>query len=157
MPKYHHEVDLYVRAKDRAELVRSFQNTPVHVWGSGPWKRLCPNAIVHRAIPFEKTVEIMKRAKLLLNSAPRFKHGSHERILYGLACGCSVLTGESSFISNHFPNEPSLLTYRYGHWQEVQPKQHGRKVLLTNHSWDQRAKTLITSVKKIFESNHALV
>ena len=157
LPTYHHEVDLYVRAKDRVELVRAFSSTPVHIWGSGPWKRLCPNAIVHRSIPFEKTIEKMKRAKLLLNSAPRFKHGSHERILYGLACGCSVLTGESSFITNHFHDEPSLYTYRYGHWQEISPKYSERKVNLNHHSWDQRAKTLITFVKNFFETNHALV
>lgn len=155
--RYHLELDLFVRAKDRVELIRALDH--VHVWGEGPWKELCPNAIVHPAIAFTETLEIIKKSKLLLNSSPRFKQGSHERILTGLACGCAVLTGDNPFVSNNFGDCAEVLTYPYGQWDVARDKAasmdkslivNGRDKILGNHTWDHRAKTLISNCEKYF-------
>ena len=97
----------------------------------------------------------MKKAKVVLNSSPRFKRGSHERILYALMCGCCVLTGESTFINESFIDQKHLLTYRYGQWEnkllDFLPRweeiaAEGQAEVLAAHTWDARAETLLISL-----------
>lgn len=145
LPLYHHEVDLYTRGKDRVEILRKLKG--VHVWGEGPWKKYCPEATVYPPIDFMETLEIMKRAKVVVNSSPRFKQGSHERILYALLSGAAVFTGENGFVKHHFPHQ---FTYQYGEW-EVEHSfddwecraRVGQEAVLLNHTWDARAPGLI--------------
>ncbi|MFZ0565472.1 MAG: glycosyltransferase [Chlamydiales bacterium] len=153
LPLWHHEVDLYTRGKDRVDLIHSLKDYPIHIWGEGPWKKYNPEAEIHTPIAFEQTIEIMKKAKVVLNSSPRFKGGVHERILYALMCGCMVVTGENPFVNTHFIDQQELLTYRYGQRQDKfadwLPNWHrlaiqGQEKARDRHTWDARAKTLLT-------------
>ncbi len=136
LPIFHLEVDRYTRGKDRIELLSRCKK--VHVWGEGAWARYLPNATVHPPISFEKTLEIMSRAKVVVSSSPRFKRGWHERIFYGALAGAAVLSNTD--IGFH---------YEYGEWElpdmsawrEVAEK--AQAVTLTHHTWDHRARTLL--------------
>jgi len=138
LPGYHTEVDLYTRFKDRIELLRALKSHQVHIWGNGPWEKYVPNALIHPPIPFDQTLEIMKEAKVVVNSSPRFKQGLHERIIYGSLCGAAVL----SAIGGGY-------TYRYGewedlsfdNWEEIAAQAQAR--ILAEHTWDHRANTLL--------------
>ena len=148
--EYHKEVDQYTRGKDRVELLQALAQYSVHVWGCGPWEKYAPRAEVHPPLPFEKTLSIMQRAKYVLNSSPRFKRGSHERIFYGQICGACVITGSTSFTAK-LPSA-SLITYHFGEWghslEKIKaiPYQQvaacGQQHALTEHTWDARAKTV---------------
>jgi len=139
LPRYHTEVDLYTRFHDRINLLRSLKSHNVHIWGNGPWEKYVPNATVHPPVPFDQTLEIMKQAKVVVNSSPRFKQGLHERILYGSLCGAAVLSAHGGGY-----------TYRYGewedqsfeNWEEVAKKSQAQ--VLAEHTWDHRAKTLLS-------------
>lgn len=157
--RLHHELDLYIGGKDRMDLVNSLESMDLHIWGEGPWEKVAPKAIFHGPVSFQESLEVMQRAKLLLNSSPRFKNGSHERLFYGLASGALVVTGNNSFIKGSFTDEKDILTYEYGSCKESVPKiakmlandderqacvERGKRIVAASHTWENRAETLLT-------------
>ncbi len=163
---YHHELDLYLGTKDRVELVKALKGFDVHIWGEGPWQKYCPEAICHPSLSFVEALEVMKRAKIVLNSSLRFKHGSHERIFHGIMCGALVMTGESSYVAEHFCDEESLLTYSYGKWDEAREKlaavsnreeivAKGRAIVEREHTWEARAKSLLHQLPTHLPLSHS--
>jgi spore maturation protein CgeB len=146
LPRYHHEVDLYTRGKDRVELSRSLKGHRVHIWGEGPWEKYLPHHPIYPPLSFDQTLEMMKKSKVVLNSSPRFKSGAHERIFYALMCGASVYTGENDYLKTHLPE---VLTYRFGEWETPcfknwqESAEEGQKRVLAAHTWDARAATLL--------------
>lgn len=138
LARHHFAVDLYTRFHDRVNVLRALKTHTIHIWGKGPWKKYVPEAIIHPAIPFEETVEIMKKAKVVVNSSPRFKRGLHERILYGSLCGAAVLSGQGGGY-----------TYRYGEWEDLSfadwksIAQAKQEEVLEEHTWDHRARSLL--------------
>lgn len=153
LPRLHTEVDRYICGKERIELIRSIKNHKVHIWGSGPWEKFCPNHIVNPALPFDQVLEVMKKSKVTLNSSPRFKSGAHERIFYASLCGSSVYTAENPYLKTHLP---LLHTYRYGNlhspsfanWQAHAEANQAQ--VLASHTWDARAATLLEKINVIF-------
>jgi len=162
LPILHHELDLYIGGKDRIDLVNALQGLSVHVWGRGPWEKCCPKAFIHPSISYTQSLSIMKKAKIVLNSSPRFKHGSHERIFHASACGAAVATSESSYILRDFEKNKSLLTYSHEGWKEFRSRilsllndpcrlfemaEQGRKITLAHHTWDHRAQELLKQLR----------
>lgn len=149
LPLFHYEVDQYCRGKDRIELLK---NRKVHIWGSGPWEKYCPHAFQHSQIPFQECLEIMKRSRFVLNSSPRFKQGSHERIFNALMCGACPVTMENGFTSKFFA-QGELITYKVGDWNfAMDPKEateiahRGQVKVLHEHSWEARSRLLLQSL-----------
>lgn len=138
-------VDQHVRDRDRIELVRAYGE--VDVWGTGPWEELCPQARVHGSLDFEGAIEVMRRARTVLCSAPRFKHGLHERLLISLMCGAQPVTGDAPLVRELFPMLP---TYRFGQWAPVvhdsEAVSAARDRVLKEHTWDERAKRLCSEI-----------
>lgn len=151
LPRYHGEVDRYTRGRDRVELIRSL-NLPVHIWGEGPWKKYLPGHPVHPPVSFDQALDIMKQSQVVLNSAPRFKAGAHERIFYALLCGAAVYTGENSFICTHLPE---IFTYRFGEWETLSLNNWksvaslGQEKALASHTWDSRGAALLKTFLEI--------
>jgi DUF based on E. rectale Gene description (DUF3880) len=148
-PFYHGEVDRYTRGKDRVMLIRSFKY-PIHIWGEGPWQKYAPQHHVNPPISFDQALTIMKDAQIVINSAPRFKGGAHERIFYALLSGAAVYTGENSYLKTHLPD---LFTYQFGewdlpsfdNWQAIASA--GQEKVLASHTWDSRAHDLLKILK----------
>ncbi len=158
LPLLHHELDLYIGGKDRVELVRAFKDCSVHIWGDGPWKKYVPQANVHLPVPFADTLPLLQKTKILLNSSPRFKQGSHERIFHGLVSGALVVTGENPYVCGELVKGKELLMYRHGQWAECVPQvtaclanetlRHslvaaGSARVSASHTWDHRARSLL--------------
>ncbi len=144
--RLHTQVDHYTRGKDRVELIKSLKGEKVNIWGGGPWEKYLPGCSIHPPLSFSETIEIMKESKVVLNSSPRFKSGSHERILYAYLCGAAAYTGETPYLREQFPH---LLSYTFGEyeksplssWQESATA--GQLRTLACHTWDARASTLL--------------
>lgn len=152
LPLLHHELDLYTRGKDRVSLIRSFPN--VHVWGDRGWEKYLSKDTLHPSIAFEATLEVMKQAKVVLNSSPRFKEGFHERIFYALLCGSLAVTGRTPFIEKHFAIGEELAVYNYGTYEALDLRcaaeiaSKGQEKVLKDHTWDNRAAALTLSLEK---------
>lgn len=164
-------LDNYTRGKDRVELVRSISDAKVHVFGDLAtdnavgilnWHHYLAsqkNVTVHPPTLFGEGLEILKRAKIVLNSMPFFRDGSHERIFTGLACGCLPITSESVYLREQFVPGEELLFYQSSRRADVnavvnewlgnekmrrQAVEKGRAKVMQHHTWDHRVKELLT-------------
>lgn len=161
--------DLYVRATDRIELLKSLCGLPVHIFGNRPAARGWEDFLdlkngdytLHPAVNFPESIEIMKQAKIVLNSSPMFKTGGHERIFYGLGCGAAVLTNRTTWIMEHYKENEEILLYNSKEKIEellsspgklVEIAQKGQEKALKNETWDARAKSLLEIMQQQYET-----
>ena len=171
-------VDNYMRGKDRFELIRSIKDVEVHVFGGTCWREEqpvqgwsqnlahYPNVVVHPAVTFEESLEILKQSKICLNSMPFFKNGTHERIFTGLSCGALPITTDNLWIRDNFIEGEEILLYQSGHWDEVNDKVHrylsdeikrkeivqrGREKVMREHTWDVRVDQLLKEIPPLLE------
>lgn len=151
----HHEMDLYIGGKERILLLQSLASLGVHIWGTGPWKKYVPTAHLHRPVPFQKALQLMEQSQIIINSSPRFKKGTHERLFYGPTRGAAVLTAHHPV--SFFQKDQSILTYEYGDWNllrdylapylsrpslTLEVAKNARESIMKDHTWDHRAKQL---------------
>jgi spore maturation protein CgeB len=166
-----HELEMYLKGKERMELLQSIQDAEIHVFGSSSgeknWKTQCknrPNIVVHDSVSYDESLEIMKKSKIILNSSLKNKNGAHERIFNGLAAGALVLTGENIYLREYFKDEENILFYRFSEAKQINQKindylaheskrkevvAHGREIVMKHHTWDQRVETLFEDIKPI--------
>lgn len=159
------EIEMYIRGKDRVELIRSIKDAKIDIFGSsdetGGWKKYLgnkSNVIIHDPVPFEQALDIMKHSKIVLNSCPWISYGAHERIFSGLACGALVITNENDFLKEEFKDGESLVFYHHGRWDKANHRvneylenvskresvvKKGREIVMNRHTWDHRARQLL--------------
>lgn len=103
--------------------------------------------------PFAKCLELIRRARVLMNSVTVFPHGSHERIWHGMAAGCAVATDQSSFMAEDFtdgetimfwPRDPAAIAPMIADAitdpQRLQAMADAaRPLYAANHTWTDRA------------------
>lgn len=171
-------LDNYTRGKDRVELIRSITDVPVHVFGElspdnavgilgwAPYLAAQKNVTVHPSVPFKEALQIMKQSKIVLNSMPFFRDGTHERIFSALACGGLCITSESIYLRDHFRDGEGVVFYSSKHRKDVNPfindilkHEHkrqeavsrGRGKVLSHHTWDVRVSELLEKLPPILE------
>lgn len=162
-PEIIDQIEIYAKGKERIELLKQVKDAPVDLFGQPLelWKKYLKNQsniVFHEPVDFNKAIEIMKESRIVLNSCVWMKDGTHERILAGLACGALVLTNENIYMREHFKNEESIAFYQLGKWDQANsiinhylshPEKmekvasKGRDIVMKEHTWDQRAQTLI--------------
>lgn len=171
-------LDNYTRGKDRVELIRSIKDVPVHVFGElspdnavgilgwAPYLAAQKNVTVHPSVPFSEALQIMKQSKIVLNSMPFFRDGTHERVFTALACGCLSITSESIYLREHFRDGEGVVFYSAKHRSDVnafindllkhehkrqESAAHGRGKVLLHHTWDVRVGELLEKLPPILE------
>lgn len=171
------DIEMYIRGKDRLELLKAIKDAKVDVFGSSEgagWKKYLgtkhSNIKIHDPVPYEQALELMKHSKIVLNSCPWIKNGTHERILAGLACGALVITNENIFMRENFKDGENIVFYQHqkrdkaNHrvneylenstkWNQVTSK--GRKAVMDAHTWDHRAASLIKEVTPMLRRMHS--
>lgn len=158
------DLELYIRAVDCVELLKAVKETPVHVFGScrtsEEWQALLGKEhspiISHPTVSYPKSIEILQKSKIVLVSTPT--RSSNEMIFAGLASGAAVLTTEHEWLKKFFKDKESLLFYHrkrphlipetLSYYLENEPERRalaskGRAIVMTQHTWDQRAQTLV--------------
>lgn len=173
LTKLFREVEACIKGRGRVEMVRAIKDAEVHIFGeskgSKGWKDYLSsqkNVVFHDSIPFEETIEVMRKSKILLNSVPFFKYGSHERLFYGLASGASVVTDETLFNKGEFKQGEGVLFYKAWKSGEIsseikellkEPKKRiaavekGRQKVLEKHSWECRVDFLVKEMPGILD------
>jgi spore maturation protein CgeB len=174
-----HYLDKYTRGKDRFELLRSIKDVEVHVYGDvtpynipqvSSWASYLSkqsNLILHPSVNYKESFKILKQSKICLNSMPFFRHGTHERVFTGLACGALPITSESSYLRESFKDEEHILYYRTKHWDHVNEQiqmclkeeekrctivANGRKLVMRDHTWDVRIDQLLHALPPILKN-----
>jgi len=171
-------LDNYTRGKDRVELIRSIKNARVHVFGElAPdnavgilgWQQYLAgqqNVVIHDSVPFGEGMNVLKQSKVVLNSMPFFRDGSHERIFTALACGCLPVSSESIYLREQFKAGEEIIFYKGSNRAAVgasidellanenkrqQNVMSGCEKVLRNHTWDNRVEELIKVLPPILE------
>jgi spore maturation protein CgeB len=167
------DIEMYIRGKDRVELVRSIKEAKVDVFGSADetagWKKYVGdkrNVVVHDPVPFKQALAIMKHSKIVLNSCPWISYGGHERIFAGLASGALVLTNENDFLKEEFKDGESIAFYQHGRWDKANHRvneyledvskrnlvaKKGREIVMNRHTWDHRAAQLLRELPALLK------
>lgn len=163
------EVELYIKGRDRVELIQSVKDAEVHIFGTTVdklnWKdyfKNTPNVVVHPGVNYSEALNIMKQSKIVLNSSIKNKEGAHERIFMGLACGALVVTNENSYIKSQFDTHEGLVLYKRSNFEDVNSQindylsdersrqrevERGRQKVLLHHTWDRRVKDLMVEIE----------
>lgn len=158
-------LEVYIKGVDRTELVKAVKGATVHVYGkpfpSVSWDKYLggrENVVLHSGVAFDGALDVMRRTKVLLNSSVKNKYGGHERIFTGILCGALVVTHENPYLTQYFKDEESILFYRHSELDKLNAKimkylqdedarlrivEKGREIVLSQHTWDHRAKSLI--------------
>lgn len=169
------ELDLYIKGKDRIELVKSIKECRVNIFGTssltGGWGKYIKNSNVkfNDPVHYEDAIEIMKQSKIILSSCPEVKNGADERTFAALGCGALVITNHNLYLQKHFRQGKEMLFYQPGKWQSVNEHIHhylsqpellekiassGQEKTLREHNWDVRAKELINKLSSTLEKMH---
>ena len=161
------EVELYIKGRDRLDLLNSIEDHLIHVFGSSvdvaDWSKLLQNKkniIIHPPVPYEKSIEIMKQSKIVLNSSLKNKRGAHERVFTAAACGAVVVTNDNPFMAENFSRGVDMLLYRRTKMSQLnediskllgnekkreEMARRGCKKVKEAHTWDHRALTLMSN------------
>lgn len=157
-------VDHFMRGYDRLRLLQAIRDVPVHVFGGTcmqvkGWNYYLKgqsNIVLHPSLPFPEAIQIMRKAKICLNSVPSFPDGSHERVFYSLGGYCLPFTTESRFLREEFGE--LIGYYRHDRLSSVNDDlikilrdekdlkervESARAIARSRHTWDQRAQTLV--------------
>lgn len=168
------EIEMYIRGKDRFELINAIKDAKVDLFGSADgqsgWRKYLAhkrNVVIHDPVPFEQALAIMKHSKIVLNSCPWIKNGGHERIFAGLACGALVITNENVYMREQFKDGESIVFYQHRKWDKANHRvneylensakrklvaEKGREQVMRNHTWDRRAEQLIKELPPLLAS-----
>lgn len=161
-------LEQYIRGRDRVELVRGIKNATVDVFGAPSedksWSDFfkdMPNVRCHPQVSFEKAIQIMQKAKIVLSSCAWIKDGIHERILAATKVGALAVCQENPYLIENFPSGESLLYYNYGDWKTINDQidyflahpqernariEQGQSLVANRHTWDHRANQLLHDI-----------
>lgn len=164
------EVEMYLKARERSDLLDAIQDREIHVFGNITWNKKFKsktNLITHSSVPYEQAIEVMKQSKIVLNSSIKNYYGAHERIFTAAACGAVVVTNDNPFMRENFEDGKEILLYRRGDLaqlnkavhqlldnedQRIQLAEAGQKRVMQSHTWDHRVKQLMTEIAPILEA-----
>jgi spore maturation protein CgeB len=168
------ELELYVKGRDKAQLLHAIHDVPIHIFGGTidkmSWKQYLAKSespiYAHGSVSFEQALKIMKKSKILLNPALKNSDGAHERVFAGIASGALVLTNPSRYLDEHFQEGEDILYYRHSspektnaliHTHLSHPEQclglieKGRAKVLEYETWDARVSTLLQEVPPLLD------
>lgn len=166
------DLELYIKGRSRAELVRAVRTHPLHLFNGSlekgyGWEKLVgensPNVTIHPPMHYDETFSILKRAKIVLNTFIKNKEGGHDRIFSGMACQALVATNENLFMKEHFKNRVELLLYKPWQLEKLEEQiapcladaalresiaMKGRDAVMKKHTWDLRFKEVLETLKQ---------
>jgi hypothetical protein len=94
-------LELYLSNTSRVKVLSSLASRKVTIVGNIADGTLRPGQAVtsfgYRS--FRQCVDLMSRAKILVNVVPSFPNGGHERVFYAMSRGAAVLTTRSTFLA----------------------------------------------------------
>lgn len=171
------ELELFVKGRDRVELIKSIKDAQVTIFGAtigvngwDTYLKGIKNVKIHSPIPFESAIEAMKMSKIVLNSSPASKNGAHDRIFAALGTESFLLTSQNIFMDHHFVNGQDLAYYIHGEWADVNEivqfylandaerlaaAKNGRDKAMAEHTWDRRVEDLLRQLPPLIEKAKA--
>lgn len=109
-------LDVYAISYYRERAIQTSVESGIRVALYGPGWENCkwinhPNLDYHKCVSPEEILTVMGKSKIVLNSMPNFKNGSHERIFNGMLAGAVVVSDTSIYLEEEFEGKNLLYLY----------------------------------------------
>lgn len=155
----------------REKLLESLAHSGVslQIYGSGyeecDWIK-CPNVHYGGMISPDEVLDKIADSKMLLNSMPWFKDGSHERIFNGMLNGTVVISEANDYLRETIPND-LWVSYELSDEKFAKLTKRTKELLeqlevldkmakaayqlaIENHTWEHRAKEIDEDLLSLF-------
>ncbi len=155
------QLEHYITGKHRTEMARAITSAPLHVFGDPLTKRGWPdllkgqkNVVFHKGVSFKEADQVLRQSKVVLNSMPLQRRGSHERFLLAIGCGAKLISSPSTYLEKEFPEESGLCYFRdTKKLDETAQKfllkpltgiKKAKEELFLHHTWEARVAKLLS-------------
>ena len=114
------------------------------------------------SLDIRENLELIKKAKVLVNITPTLRNGSHERVFTGMLNNTVVFTDRSAYYDEYFENNKNILYYSFNSLDEDVTKlkellsndkelfemsQNAYDIATKYHTWENRVDTMLEMVK----------
>jgi len=111
------EIIDYVRSYKRIELIKKIveSNLNITICGFG-WTDFVKNynnINYIGEVDIKENINLIRKAKLLVNTTPNFTNGSHERVFNGMLNNTVIFTDRSKFYDEYFKEGEEILYYSF--------------------------------------------
>lgn len=156
-------VDRALRGVERKKVLQSLHGVHLHLFGPekdiAEWKKvITTQCSYYGPQSFDEMQAIFQQSRVVLNSVPMFKRCVHERALYALAGGASVITNPNSYMQETLVPGKAV---RYGfeglneavlkmvenEEERLQEVEGQRRVVAGHHTWDVRVARLLEYIQ----------
>jgi len=161
-------VDRALRGLERKALLGSLQGVHLHIFGpekdKEAWQKIVKTECTyHGPQTFEEMRAVFQKSRVVVNSVPMFKRAVHERVLYALAGGASVITNKNSYMQETLPEGKGVGYFEGGDYKSAGEKigdmlkdekkrleavEKARNAIRQHHTWDNRVETLLNYLKR---------
>ena len=159
------EIIGYVRSVKRVELIKKIAKSGLNITicGNG-WESFVKehkNINYIGALNIKENLELIKKAKVLINVTPNFTDGSHERVFTGMLNNTVVFSDKSRYYDEFFEDEKNILYYSFNSLDEDIEKlknilkddkklyeisQNAYEIANKHHTWENRVDTMLEMV-----------
>ncbi|MFW2555524.1 glycosyltransferase [Aliarcobacter butzleri] len=159
------EIIGYVRSVKRVESIKKIAKSGLNITicGNG-WESFVKehkNINYIGALNIKENLELIKKAKVLINVTPNFTDGSHERVFTGMLNNTVVFSDKSRYYNEFFEDEKNILYYSFNSLDEDIEKlknilkddkklyeisQNAYEIANKHHTWENRVDTMLEMV-----------
>lgn len=159
-------VQNYIRSYSRILLIKKLSESGLNITicGNG-WENFAKehkNINYIGALDIKENLELIKKAKVLINVTPTLRNGSHERVFTGMLNNTVVFSDKSRYYDDFFEDEKSILYYSFNSLDKDIEKlktilsddkklfeisQNAYEIANKYHTWENRVDTILDMVK----------
>ncbi|MGJ0290210.1 glycosyltransferase family protein [Aliarcobacter cryaerophilus] len=159
-------VQNYIRSYSRILLIKKLSESGLNITicGNG-WENFAKehkNINYIGALDIKENLELIKKAKVLINVTPTLRNGSHERVFTGMLNNTVLFSDKSRYYDEFFENEKDILYYSFNSLDKDIEKlkailsddkklfeisQNAYEIANKYHTWENRVDTILDMVK----------
>jgi hypothetical protein len=118
------------------------------------------------AVPFKEVVDLCRKSKVVINSAPHIRQGYHERLFLSLASGTVTLVGKGHLLPSWLVETGRVVEYDSSSLESIDEKlcdaekrlfdaENVLSWLEKEHTWDARIEQHLPEIERSVEQLHA--
>ncbi|MFX4231061.1 glycosyltransferase family protein [Aliarcobacter butzleri] len=155
----------YIRSYSRILLIKELSKSGLNITicGNG-WENFAKehkNINYIGALDIKDNLELIKKAKVLINVTPTLRNGSHERVFTGMLNNTVIFSDKSSYYDEFFEDEKNILYYSFNSLDNDIKKlkeilkddkklfdisQDAYEIANKHHTWENRVDTILEIV-----------
>ena len=159
-------VQNYIRSYSRILLIKKLSESGLNITicGNG-WENFAKehkNINYIGALDIKENLELIKKAKVLINVTPTLRNGSHERVFTGMLNNTVLFSDRSRYYDEFFENEKDILYYSFNSLDKdierlksilsddkklFEISQNAYEIANKYHTWENRVDTILDMVK----------